>query len=327
MIAALSAAGLVAGGGALAWTLWPDGAGGSGDREGGGDGSTAGDKPGGNRQPATDPAPSRTPTHAATPSEALPKEIRDRGVLTIGSDLTYPPMEFRRGGEVAGVDIDLGKALGRELGIRVEFRNSVFDSLLAGLAAGRHDLVMSAMADTQERREGRVDGVRTGAGVDFVDYFSAGLAVVVRKGNPEGVGGPEDLSGRTVTVQRGTVAHDYLDRLNRRRSKKVTIRETDTTAEAYGDVAAGRSSACLGEFPVAAHAAATRSGGTALEIVGDQVERLTYGIAVAKAETALRDAVAAALDRLIANGEYARVLRRWAVEDGALEKATVNGGR
>ncbi|MET7798944.1 protein kinase domain-containing protein [Streptomyces decoyicus] len=319
VLAALSVVGVGAGGGALAWTLQPDG--------GGGGSTSAGGKPGGSGKPSGGSKTGGNPSAIGTPSGLLPKEIRDKGIVTIGSDIAYPPMEFVRDGKHAGLDVDLANALGRELGLRVKFVNATFDTLLTGLHVNRFDLVMSALTDTKGRQEGRTDGTKTGSGVDLVDYFEAGLVLVVRKGNPEGVKAPGDLSGRNVAVQRGTLARDYLDQLNRQVPEKLKIREFDSPAEVYDDVAKGRSTACLDDFPVAAHTAATRAGGTALELSGEQFEPLLYGVAVAKANTALRDAVREALDRLIRNGEYAKILKKWHVEDGAVERAVVNGGQ
>ncbi|MFG2289337.1 transporter substrate-binding domain-containing protein [Streptomyces sp. NPDC048595] len=305
VLAALSAAGVVAGGGALAWTLRPDGG------DGGSPGTTAGGKPGSSRKP----------------SARLPAKIRGKGAVTIGSDIGYPPMEFVRDGRPAGLDVDLANALGRELGVRCTFENAAFDTLLPGLHEGRFDLVMSAMTDTKDRHEGNAGGSEPGGGVDLIDYFSSGVAIVVRKGNPEGVEKPADLSGKTVAVQRGTLAHDFLGELNRQVPAKLRIRPFDSPADVYDDVAERRSSACLDDYPVAAHTAATRAHGGALELTGAQLEPLPLGIAVAKTAPALRDAVRSALDRLIASGEYRRILKRWYVEDGAVERAVVNGGR
>ncbi|MFD3423490.1 bifunctional serine/threonine-protein kinase/transporter substrate-binding domain-containing protein [Streptomyces decoyicus] len=318
VLAALSVVGVGAGGGALAWTLQPDG--------GDGGSTSAGGKPGGSRKPSGGSQPGGNPSAIGTPSSRLPKALRDKGIVTIGSDIAYPPMEFVRDGKPAGLDVDLATALGRELGLRVKFVNAVFDTLLTGLHVNRFDLVMSAMTDTKDRQEGRTDDAKTGSGVDLVDYFKAGLVLVVRKGNPEGIKAPGDLSGKEVAVQRGTVAHDYLDQLNRQVPEKLKIRGFDSPAEVYDDVAKGRASACLDDFPVAAHTAATRAGGTALELSGEQLEPVLYGVAVAKADTALRDAVREALDRLIRNGAYAKILKKWHVEDGAVERAVVNEG-
>ncbi|MGW2020965.1 bifunctional serine/threonine-protein kinase/transporter substrate-binding domain-containing protein [Streptomyces decoyicus] len=318
VLAALSVVGVGAGGGALAWTFQPDG--------GDGGSTNAGGKPGGSRKPSGGSQPGGNPSAVGTPSSRLPKALRDKGIVTIGSDIAYPPMEFVRDGKPAGLDVDLATALGRELGLRVKFVNAVFDTLLIGLHANRFDLVMSAMTDTKDRQEGRTDDAKTGSGVDLVDYFKAGLVLVVRKGNPEGIKAPGDLSGKEVAVQRGTVAHDYLDQLNRQVPEKLRIRGFDSPAEVYDDVAKGRSAACLDDFPVASHTAATRAGGTALELSGEQLEPVLYGVAVAKADTALRDAVREALDRLIRNGEYAKILKKWHVADGAVERAVVNEG-
>ncbi|GAB7029453.1 transporter substrate-binding domain-containing protein [Streptomyces sp. NPDC021749] len=303
VLAALSVVGGLAGTGALGWALWPEGGG-----------------RGGNGKSAEDP-----PARATEPSGRLPPEIRDRGKVTIGSDIAYAPMEFVRDGRPAGVDVDLADALGRELGVRVTFENAVFDTLLAGLATGRFDLVMSAMADTKERQQGLAEGKKTGSGVDMVDYFRAGLVLVVRTGNPEDIKKPEDLAGRTVAVQRGSVARDTVDQLGRKVGK-ITIREFDAQADVYDDVAKGRSSACLDDFPVAAHTAATLSGGGVLELVGGQLDPVLYGIVVPKDQPALRDAVRGALDRLLHSGEYTGILKRWHVEDCAVQRAAVNEG-
>ncbi|MFB7953473.1 bifunctional serine/threonine-protein kinase/transporter substrate-binding domain-containing protein [Streptomyces sp. NPDC056045] len=302
VLAALAGAGVVAGGGALGWTLWPDGFG----------GSTGGSRSGGN-------------SGGKSRVAVLPKGIRDKGVITVGSDPTYAPMEYLdTGGRTVGMDIDLGKALGRELGVRFEFESTNFDSLLTGLDAGRFDLVMSAMTDTRDRQQGRTGGTGTGRGVDMIDYFDIGLGLLVRKGNPEGVGGPDDLSGRTVAVERGGLARDYVGEPGRGNPK---VREFDTVNELCEDVRAGRSAVGLADFPVLAHAVATRSGGGTLELVGDQLDPAPCGIAVAKSETDLRDAVRDALDRLIANGEYAKILKKWGVAQGAVRRAVVNGGK
>ncbi|MGW2407786.1 protein kinase domain-containing protein [Streptomyces sp. NPDC001739] len=304
VLGALSVVGGLAGTGALGWALWPQG----GDRAGG---ENAGGRP------AVSPEP----------SGRLPQEILDKGRITIGSDIAYAPMEFVRDGRPAGVDVEIANALGRALGVRVAFENAVFDSLLAGLAAGRFDLVMSALADTKDRQQGIADGTKTGSGVDLVDYFRAGLVLVVRKGDPEGIRKPADLAGRTVAVQRGSLARDYVDGLGRKVAKGLRIREFESQAEVYDDVAKGRSSACLDDFPVAAHTAATLSGGGVLARVGEQIDPRLYGIAVAKNRPGLRDAVRGALDRLIRSGEYAKILKSWYVEDGAVERVAVNGGR
>ncbi|MFG2096249.1 bifunctional serine/threonine-protein kinase/transporter substrate-binding domain-containing protein [Streptomyces sp. NPDC048612] len=304
VLAALSAVGGLAGTGALGWALWPEGQ----------DRGTTGKHAG------------KRPADSGKPSSHLPPEIRAKGRVIVGSDIAYAPMEFVKDGKPAGVDVDLANALGRELGVRLTFENATFDALLTGLAAGRYDLVMSAMGDTEDRQQGRLNGEKTGSGVDMVDYFRAGLVIAVRRGNPDGISKPADLSGRTVAVQRGSLARDLVGEIGRKTAKEIKIREFDSQPALYDDVAKGRSSACLDDFPVAAHTVATLSGGGVLEIVGEQLEPGLYGIAVAKTHTALRDAVRGALDRVIRSGEYTKILKKWYVQDGGVERASINGG-
>src|SRR5207302_4249035 len=97
--------------------------------------------------------------------------------------------------EIQGVDYDLAKALGDKLGVKITFINDTdFAGIIGALQSGRFDIIMSAMNDTVERR---------GKGVDFIDYFSAGSSVLVRKGNPDKVNGLDGLCGQTVAGPQG----------------------------------------------------------------------------------------------------------------------------
>ena len=77
---------------------------------------------------------------------------------------------------------------------------------------------------------------------------------------------------------------------------------------------------------MAAYSVKTSGGGDYFEIVGDQVEAGPYGIAVAKDNTELRDALQAAVQAIIDSGEYEKIIKKWGVEDGAITEAKINGG-
>lgn len=247
---------------------------------------------------------------------ALPKDIADAGVIKVGSDIAYAPMEFDQGGEPAGVDIDIANALGEELGVEFQFQNNVFDNLIPSLDSGRFDIIMSSMTDNKERQ----------AEVDFVDYFSAGVSILVQKGNPEGVKSLDDLCGQTVAFQRGTVSADIAKAQNEKCDKPIETLPFTKDTEALQQVKQGRAVADLNDFPVAAYNARESGGGEDFEVVGEQIDAAPYGIAVAKDNPELRDALAKALDTIIENGEYQKVLEKWNVQKGGVDKATVNGG-
>ncbi|MEV6423305.1 ABC transporter substrate-binding protein [Streptomyces sp. NPDC051662] len=264
--------------------------------------------------------------------DELPKAIQDKGVIKVGSDIAYPPVEFKdKSGKTVGIDPDLADALGKQLGVKFEFENGTFDTLLTGLRSKRYDIAMSAMTDTKDRQNG-VDGdtgKKVGEGVDFVDYFTAGVSIYTKKGDDKGITTWSDLCGKKMVVQRGTVSHD----LAKSESKKctdggkgaITLEAFDNDLEAQTRLRGGGADAGSSDFPVAAYAVKTSGGGNDFQLVGEQVEAAPYGIAVAK-NNPLTKALQSALEAIIKNGEYDKVIAKWGVGDGAVKEAKLNGG-
>ena len=270
-------------------------------------------------------------TKAAPLADLVPQDIKDKGEIKVGSDIAYPPVEFKdKSGNVVGIDPDLGAALGKQLGVKFTFENGTFDTLITGLRSKRYDLAMSAMTDTKDRQDG-VDsetGKKVGEGVDFVDYFTAGVSIYTKKGDTKGITTWADLCGKKIAVQRGTVSHDLAKAETEKCTggKKIAIEAFDTDLEAQTRLRSGGADAVSSDFPVAAYAVKTSGGGKDFEIVGDQVEAAPYGIAVAKGNDELTKAVQAALDAIIENGEYEKIIAKWGVEAGAVTEAKINGG-
>lgn len=262
----------------------------------------------------------------------LPQAIRDKGVIKVGSDIAYAPVEFKDdSGKTVGIDPDLAAAMGKQLGVTFEFENGTFDSLITGLRSKRYDIAMSAMTDTKDRQEG-IDsdtGKKVGEGVDFVDYFTAGVSIYTQKGKNTDIKSWSDLCGKKIVVQRGTVSEDLAKAEAKKCTggKTITIEAFDNDQQAQTRLRAGGAAAGSSDFPVAAYAVKTSGGGNDFQLVGEQVEAAPYGIAVAKNNTQLRDALKAALDAIIANGEYEKVIKKWGVEDGSVTEATINGGK
>ncbi|PRH80081.1 atrA protein [Streptomyces solincola] len=270
--------------------------------------------------------------NAAPLFDKLPKKYQDAGKIKVGTDAAYAPMEFEEGGKIVGIDPDIAAAIGKQLGVTFEFTSGTFDGLISSLNTGRQDLVMSAMSDTKARQEGLDDtGKKVGKGVDFVDYFTSGVSLLVKKGNPEKITTLDDLCGKKVAVQRGTIYEDTFKKQAKTcesgKKGKLTIEAFDTDAEAQTRVKSGGAVADLNDYPVAAHIAKTAGGGNDFEVAGGQLDAGPFGIAVAKGNPELRDAVKAALDAIIKNGEYAKVLEKWDVKNSAVTEATVNGGK
>ncbi|MFE5239195.1 MULTISPECIES: ABC transporter substrate-binding protein [unclassified Streptomyces] len=283
----------------------------------------------------TDSASTKESGAAATKdaplADLLPKAIKDKGEIKVGSDIAYPPVEFKdESGKTVGIDPDLADALGKQLGVKFVFENGTFDTLLTGLRSKRYDLAMSAMTDTKDRQEG-VDSEtkkKVGEGVDFIDYFTAGVSIYTKKGDDKGISTWSDLCGKKLVVQRGTVSHDLAKAESAKCGSKgkISIEAFDNDLEAQTRLRGGGADAGSSDFPVAAYAVKTSGGGKDFQLVGEQVEAAPYGIAVAKGNDELTKAIEAALNAVIKNGEYDKVIAKWGVEAGAVTEAKINGG-
>ena len=235
----------------------------------------------------------------------------DDGVLTIGSDITYAPIEFYKEGteEADGLDVDLAKALAAELGVEVEFINSGFDGLIEALRTNEFDVVMSAMTITDERSQQ----------IDFVPYVNVGVGIVVPAGNPNNIQELEDLCGLTVAVQAGTIQLDEMEDLNQDAcaDNNVDIVTFDTNPLAVEDVRTGGADANFSDFPVAFLDAQESDG--VLEVVEPAPNPQPYGIGVRKESTELKAALEDALQAVKDSGEYDTILAKWNLESTALD--------
>ena len=247
----------------------------------------------------------------------LPEKYKTAGVLKAATDGTYPPNEFTAtdGTTLIGFDIDLANAIGTKLGVKVDIGNTKFDSILTGISGGRYDWALSSMTDNKKRQET----------VDFVDYFNAGTSILVKKGNPENISKLEDLCGKNVALESGTVQVKVAEGAKCPPGQMVNVTQLPDDAAARLQVTTGRAVADLNDFPVAAYSAKTQNDGKAFEVVGDQYESAPYGVACAKG-TQLDVAVQAALKSLIADGTYDAILKKWDISKGSLTTAAINGG-
>ncbi|MFE7133974.1 ABC transporter substrate-binding protein [Streptomyces sp. NPDC057638] len=246
----------------------------------------------------------------------LPDEHREKGVLRVATAVGYPPMEMYKPGsrELTGVDPDLARALADRLGLRLELVNAAFDGLIPGLNSGRFDLVMSSMTDSPQRRRA----------VDFVDYFRTGGVVMTAKGNPENIASLADLCGHPVVLAKGSSNLEIGTRQNAECATKMRISQSEDAPTGLLQLDSGRAVATIVDYPVAQLFAAKNAG---YEVLPKQYGTAPWGIAVAKGQSGLRDAVQRALQDLIDDGGYRKILDRYGVGGSAVSRATVNDGQ
>jgi polar amino acid transport system substrate-binding protein len=288
------------------------GCGASGDGSGGGGGGGGGQAGGASTNPA--PAVQKDAALAAL----VPSDIASDGKIVVGADASYAPNEFvdTDGTTIIGMDVDLGKAIGQKLGLEVEFQNSAFDGILPGIASKKYELGMSSFTDNAEREKV----------VDMVTYFSAGTKMAVPKGNPDGLK-LDDLCGKTVAAQRGTVQVDDLtarsDTCTKAGKPAINISQFQAQTDVTLALTAKRAQAMLADSPVVDYAVSKTNG--QLEAVGDAYDTAPYGIAVPKGDGKYAQAVQGAVQALMTDGTYKAILDKWSVSGGAITTSKING--
>jgi len=244
----------------------------------------------------------------------LPQKVKDAGKLVVGMDNTYPPNEFKDdNAQPVGWEVDLAKAIGDKLGVKTEFAIAKFDNIIPSVAGGKDDYGMSSFTDTTEREQQ----------VDFVNYYSAGILWAAQKGKNID---PDNACGLKVAVQSTT--YEDTDEVPAK-SKKCTDEgkpaiqalRYDTQDDATNAVILGKADALSADSPVTLYAISKSNG--KLEAAGKTFDEAPYGLPVKK-DSELTPVLQKAVQALIDDGTYKKILDKWGVADGAVESAEVN---
>lgn len=280
-------------------------------------------------KPQSHLAPDPVDVHIPKNSEAaakVPDSIREKGTIVIVEDPSYAPDEFTKpkSSEVIGMDIDLGRAIGQVLGLKVQFKNSSFDGIVPGLGAHRYDLGMSSLTDTAKREKV----------VDFVTYYKAGTSIMVQKCNPEGIHSFTGLCGKKVGAENGTIQIDQLRKedadgsivaLCQKKGKKPPVAKGfPQQTDANSALEASRIDAYIADSPVVNYALQKTTG--VFQKVGSAKGVAPYGVALPKDSGTMKYAVKAAITTIMKNGTYHKILDHWGMTDGAItaDKVTIN---
>ena len=237
----------------------------------------------------------------------LPADVKDKGVVTVAMDASYPPFQYFENDNktIIGFDVDLSNALAEKLGIEAEQVNAGFDTILPGLAANKYDMGESAFSVTPEREET----------VDFVTYMNAGSGIAVQPGNPLALEmDPADLCGHRVAAQKGsTQGITQLPQISKdceaAGDEPVDVRLYPSQNDANLALTSGRVDAVMADSFALAYAGKLANG--AFELApGEDYEPAPFGIALPEGSD-LKPAIEVALASLIESGEYAKILEKW----------------
>jgi len=285
------------------------------------------------------PTTSGGPGKVASIASQVPSTVT--GPLQIATDATYAPNEFvdPNTGAISGWDIDLGNAICKVMGLVCTFNNVTFDDIIAQLKAStpsevaggdkpRYSFSISSWSPTQARED---------SGIDFVTYYKAGEAWMVKVGGPT-INTAADMCGHSVAVEAGTTeesdAWGYMgqqvggtviagDKNNCKDAGKQDIKvlSFQTQTDANSALLSGRADFGWLDQPVADYQVKQSNG--KFKIGGQPCSVAPYGIAIVKGsplEKPIMDAVKYLIDN---NGYYSNILKTWNVTDGAIASSDV----
>lgn len=215
--------------------------------------------------------------------------------VVVATDATWAPFEFvdEKTKDLIGFDIDLMKAIAKEGGFEIEFKNVPFDPLLAGMAAGTYDAAISSITITDERKQGML----------FSDpYYAAGQLVAVQGANTT-IKSQTDLKGKKVGAQVGTTGADEAKKLG------AVVKTYDDIGSAFLDLINGQIDAVVSDNPVAAGYVQKYQG--KVKTAGAPFTNEQYGIAVKKGNTDLLAKINKGLKAVIAKGLIKEYDAKW----------------
>ena len=245
------------------------------------------------------------------------EEIKESGVLVIGTDAEYPPNEYKDAdGNPTGWGVELANAVAAEMGLEPEWQIMPFEGILPRIEEGAINMGSSSFTDNAERQKT----------VDFVNFLDAGSMWAAPVGSTVD---PDDACGLTIAVQADTVQHtDELPAKSKAcedaGKPAIEILPFGGQPEATTAVIQGQAAAFSADFPVTVDAVNNTDG--ALELVGEMFDAAPYGFAVQKG-SGMAEAVQEALQALIDDGTYLEILTKAGFEAGAITEATINAGK
>lgn len=268
-------------------------------------------------------APS-TSAQSPSPASLVPASLKAKGTILFGAPEQNPPMLYlnSKTQQLEGVNYGLGEAIGKELGLKVQFVNTPFASLIPGLDAGKFDAILDSMDDLPAREKL----------LTFVDYAKDGAVLIVHAGNPKKITTLSTLCGKTLALLQGSVQVGLTQTASTKCTSAgkpaIQTAQFSQVGDALLAVQSGRDDAFFASVGAALYHQKVQPSIFAYP-PGTKIYAPTMiGAAVPKSDQQLAQALQAAIKALIANGTYQKVFSSNGYGPGELTSSqiTINGG-
>ena len=234
-----------------------------------------------------------TASEAASSAAAGDYKLATAGTLTMGTNATFPPYEYYDGDTVVGIDTEICQAIADKLGLKLEIQDMDFSSLVAAVQSGKIDISAAGMTVTEDRLKN----------VDFTDSYSTGVQVVIVPEDSD-IQSVDDMKGKLIGVQDATTGHIYCsDDFG-----DENVIPYNSGAMAVQALKDGKVDCVVIDQQPAKSFVEANEG---LKILDTEYVTEDYAIAVAKDNTALKDAINAALKELKDDGTVQSILDKY----------------
>lgn len=178
---------------------------------------------------ASEPAASQV---SNTSAGSLIDKINKKETLIVGTMGTYAPFTYHEGGKLTGYDVEVTRAVAEKLGVKLEFKETPWDSMMSGLKSGRFDLVANQVALTSPERQAMFDKAEP--------YSWSGKMIVARNDHAP-IAKLEDIKGMKTTVMFGSNYDEVAKKMG------ADLVHTDTMAQGLLNVQQKRADITLND--------------------------------------------------------------------------------
>lgn len=255
-------------------------------------------------------------------AQQLPERIKKTGKIVAATQPNYAPISYKdpATNQLMGFDIELGEAIAKELGVKIEWQETAFAQMISSLVTGRVDIVMAGMSDLPGRREQ----------VDFVDYLKTGAQFYTSQANAATIKTPADLCGKKVGASRSTNWPSQIEEWSKQNCvakgrPAITVVGTEGSIDARTQLKSGRLDGGVQGSETLLYFQKLEP--STYVILGAAFTESLMGIPTPKTEPQLRDAIKGALDRLQKNGTYDQIAAKYGLTANKLSPIAVNQGK
>lgn len=237
---------------------------------------------------------SNAPADSQAEGESLLSHVQESGVLTVGTEGTYRPFSFHEGNDLVGYDVEITEAVGEKLGVDVEFQETQWDGIFAGLDSERFDVIANQVTINAEREEKYL----------FSTPYTVSNGVVVTAADNTDITDFASLEGKT-TAQ--SLTSNWYDAAQ---DAGANVEAVEGWAQAVTLLKQGRVDATINDKLTYLDSQITTPDDS-IKIAAESTDQSKVAVALRQDSADLRDAINTALDELRADGTLKEISEKY----------------